>query len=113
MKRRDQIEFLFDVMSVVDKYGLSISSWKRSEEYNQLIGGHPESRHLTWDALDLVKAAVDVTPPMARGICENAFGELKKKGYYGYVRAAGTRRKSGVQTKIFQIHIQRQKPRKK
>ena len=93
------LKFFLDVAETCDEFGLSISSGKRDEEYNSLVAGHPKSRHLDWDAWDLVTVGNNIRA---------AFSHLKAKGYYGYVKTAGMR--NGV--KVWQIHIQRLPPRK-
>jgi len=108
---RDRFTFLIDVMNVADKYGLSITSFKRAPDYNRIIGGHPLSRHLTWDGVDLVLPALSMKEYEAKEACENALADLRECGYHGYVRKAGNRQFEGKEVPIFQIHIQRQKPR--
>ena len=96
----ERLKFFLDIVQVVEFYNLSISSGKRSIRYNELVDGHPLSRHLDWDAWDLVTHD--------ERDAKNAFEDLKRMNYYGYVREAGERK----MVKIWQIHCQRIAPRK-
>lgn len=42
------------------RFGGSVTSWGRSVHRNRVVGGHPKSYHLSWQAFDLV---YDEEPP--------------------------------------------------
>jgi len=93
------LAFAIDVANIFDKYEISVTSWGRPDPaYNEAIGGHPSSRHITWDALDGVS--------FSEGDAQVCFAELKKRDYHGYVREAGER----AGRPLWQIHIQRVAP---
>lgn len=117
MKNKHQLTFIGDVMFVCEHHGLSVSSWYRHPAHNAVVGGHPKSRHLTWDAFDLVKPAVELKKgqlvPMeakrARSAVEAAMTFLKGCGYYGYT-GHHERKVNGKRFRVYTLHVQRQAP---
>jgi uncharacterized protein YcbK (DUF882 family) len=63
------------------RFGGSVISWTRSPARNASIDGHPKSRHLKGLACDIV-----FDNPVQTW---RAFGYLKDRGLYGYVKSSG------------------------
>jgi uncharacterized protein YcbK (DUF882 family) len=50
----DVIMFAFRVAILAESYHFSVTSWIRSPERNEILGGKPTSLHLTGEAADVV-----------------------------------------------------------
>lgn len=48
------LDFFLIVMSLSSRYRFSVTSWGRSVARNQAVGGHPDSMHLYFCAVDVV-----------------------------------------------------------
>ena len=70
------------------RFGGSIVSGIRSEDRNEMVGGHPESRHVVGLAADI--EFLPDTDGNASRRCWLCFDWLKTHGLRGYVRQSGT-----------------------
>jgi len=52
------VEFVLHVLALRTRFKFSVTSWGRTQARNTEVGGHVDSRHLSWEALDVV-----VEPP--------------------------------------------------
>ena len=68
------IGFLLDVLIIAIRCGGSVTSWIRSVEHNKKVGGHPLSRHIFGEAVDLV---FDTQKDK-----EEAIQQFLRKGYH-------------------------------
>jgi len=50
----DAVEFAAVVLTLRTRFPFSVTSWGRTEARNKAVGGHPNSRHLTFEAVDVV-----------------------------------------------------------
>ena len=71
-----------------DRFGGSVTSGKRSVARNEMVGGHPESRHLKGLAADIT--FLPDYDESAKQRCEDCFRWLYSKGLHGYIRRSKT-----------------------
>lgn len=64
------IEFIERVMWYCHATGGSVTSWGRTAARNAAVGGHPQSKHLTWTAADVGWVDGEVPPT---GVDRQAF----------------------------------------
>lgn len=50
----DAVSFATLVLTLRTRFPFSITSWGRTEKHNKDVGGHVNSRHLTFEAVDTV-----------------------------------------------------------
>jgi len=50
----DALRFASIILTLATRYQFSVTSWGRSVERNASTGGHVNSRHLSWEAVDVV-----------------------------------------------------------
>ena len=53
-------EFIRKIFTLSHEFAFSISSWKRTEKRNRLVGGKPTSKHLIWLAVDIVLDSLEL-----------------------------------------------------
>ena len=68
------LDFLIDVLVIAIRWGGSVTSWIRSPFHNKKVGGHPKSRHLYGEAVDLVFDTIEGK--------KNAIEQFQRKGYH-------------------------------
>ena len=71
------ILFAISVLTVCQRHQCSITSWFRTPARNNLVDGHPASRHLTADAFDIVPDVQSESPKIVRAI--------QALGYYALI----------------------------
>lgn len=47
-------EFAQRILTLATRWRFSVTSWGRTPTRNKRKGGHPNSRHQTWQAVDIV-----------------------------------------------------------
>ena len=50
----DAIDFALTILTLRSRFAFSVTSWGRTEAHNKAVGGHANSRHLTFEAADVV-----------------------------------------------------------
>ena len=93
------LEFNVRVMLLIEKHHGSLVSGGRNPAYNELVGGHPQSRHKDWDAVD-----ASFLSAFHR---DEYFAACKRNGWHGYKKWTTRKRVA-----VYSCHIQRVRPRR-